>query len=188
VFACGCDPYAVSTADGDCPLNMARKYGDEELLNAFYHTASLCTLLWQPCNPSAYDVASPIPLADRPSKKKSAGVLSRLSGDEPEERRSSTGVLLRTDVPSADVRSIASSSDVELGNNRFIGENEICVSAIYHDTRGYRRNLANPPKNNTDLGNLSVYAIFVCAIWLLTVVVPFWVWAIIVLVASYLYR
>ena len=161
---------------------MAKKYGDEELLNAFYHTASLCTLFWQPCNRDAYETTNSMPLANRPLKKKSAGVLARLSGDEAEERRSSQGVLLRSDA----LRSV--DCDPEAGINSFIGENELYVSAIYRDTRGYKRNLATPPKNNTGIVNLSVYAIFVCCMWLLTIVIPFWVWAIVVVIVSYLYR
>lgn len=183
VFACGCDPHTTNTVDGTSPLSMANKFGDAELLDAFYHSASLCSLFWRPCNPSAYDTDGHLPITPMQSKHQSTNTLSRLSGEPIRERRSSNGVLLKSE-PSADEDG---GSDVESGD-RIILENELYVRAIYRDSRGYRRTLTNPPINNTNLFNLLSYAVFVFAAWILCLAVPFWVWTVVLLVSGYLYR
>lgn len=186
VFACGCDPHATNTLDGESPINMAKKFGDDELLNAFYYSGSLCSLFWRPCLPNSYDTAGPLALKSVPRKRKSPSVLARLSGETGEERRSSQGVLLSGDHRSSDaVDEIG--PDVEAGHC-VITENEIYISALYRDERGYRRSLMHPPKNNTNFVNYAVYAVGVSVGWLLTVVVPFWLWVGLLAALIYAYR
>lgn len=184
IFACGCDPNAANTVDGTSPIDMAKKFGDEQLLDAFYHSASLCNLLWRPCNFTAYDTMRALPVLTGTNKKQPTGVLSKLSGDPIRERRSSQGVLL-SDEPSTDEN--FRNPDLEVGG-RVIEANEFYINAIYRDSRGYRRTLAHPPKNNTSLFNQFSYGFFVFGMWLLCLIVPFWVWAIVVFIFGYLYR
>ena len=184
VFACGCDPLAVNTMDGECPLSMAKKTRDNELINAFRYTASLCSLFWRPCHFALYDKSNAVSVISVSSRNKSTSVLARISGDEPQERRSSQGVLLR-DEASTVVPLPA--EDCELGN-RVIGESELYVNAIYRNQSGYMRTLAHPPKNDTSFLNALVYTTVVSLCWLLNVVLPFWVWAMFLGTVGYLYR
>ena len=186
VFACGCDPHATNTLDGESPINMAKKFGDEELLNAFYYSGSLCSLFWRPFLSSSHDTAGPLALQSVPRKRKSPNALARLSGETGEERRSSQGVLLNGESPSSDAAAEVG-PDIEAGH-RVITENEIYISSLYRDDRGYRRSLMYPPKNNTNFTNYAVYSAAVCLIWLLTVAVPFWLWVGLVLGLIYAYR
>lgn len=62
------------------------------------------------------------------------------------------------------------------------------VKAIYVDTEGKSRCLATPTLNDSDPVNAAVYAIVTFSVWLGTVIIPFWIWAICFGVGAYLYK
>lgn len=179
VFACGCDPHAADAKDGDTPYKIALRSGDVELINAFRRSDSLCSIFWRPCvaRTSTKTLSDKV-LIPVEIRKGTKGIASRLSHESAEERRSSQGVLLSSG---------GSVRDLESGEV-LSADSELYVGSLYRDARGYERCLSTPPKNISELKNAVIYGVFVLAVWMLAVVMPFWIWSAFAAAVGYLYR